>query len=57
MAYPTRFERAAFALRGLVTGHPFVQDNKWIAFLLAALAHHHIYRFSLPSLIHQVQRL
>ena len=31
------FKRAAFVLHGLVTGHPFVQGNKRIAFLLAAL--------------------
>jgi len=34
---PDPFERAAFVLHGLVTGHPFVQGNKRIAFLLAAL--------------------
>ncbi|MEA3421101.1 MAG: Fic family protein [Acidobacteriota bacterium] len=31
------FERAAFVLHGLATGHAFVQGNKRIAFLLAAL--------------------
>ncbi|MCM2465963.1 type II toxin-antitoxin system death-on-curing family toxin [Methanoculleus oceani] len=34
---PDPFERAAFMLHGIVTGHPFVQGNKRIAFLLAAL--------------------
>jgi death-on-curing protein len=34
---PDPFERAAFVLHGLATGHPFVQGNKRIAFLLAAL--------------------
>jgi death-on-curing protein len=32
------FERAAFILHGLVTGHPFVQGNKRIAFILASLS-------------------
>ncbi|MCK4270847.1 MAG: Fic family protein [Methanogenium sp.] len=31
------FEKAAFVLHGLATGHAFVQGNKRIAFLLAAL--------------------
>lgn len=31
------FERAAFILHGLATGHAFVQGNKRIAFMLAAL--------------------
>jgi death-on-curing protein len=31
------FERAAFVLHSIVTGHPFVQGNKRLAFLLAAL--------------------
>lgn len=34
---PDPFERAAFVLHGLATGHPFVQGNKRIAFMLAAL--------------------
>ncbi|WP_332449972.1 Fic family protein [Methanoculleus sp.] len=34
---PDPFKRAAFVLHGLVTGHPFLQGNKRIAFLLAAL--------------------
>jgi death-on-curing family protein len=34
---PDPFERAAFVLHGIVTGHPFIQANKRIAFLLAAL--------------------
>lgn len=34
---PDPFERAAFMLHGIATGHPFVQGNKRIAFLLAAL--------------------
>ncbi len=34
---PDPFERAAFVLHGIATGHPFVQGNKRIAFLLAAL--------------------
>jgi death-on-curing protein len=32
------FERAAFILHGLVTGHPFVQGNKRISFILASLS-------------------
>ncbi len=31
------FERAAFILHGLATGHAFVEGNKRIAFLLASL--------------------
>lgn len=31
------FERASFILHGLATGHAFVQGNKRIAFILAAL--------------------
>lgn len=31
------FERAAFILHGLATGHAFVQGNKRMAFMLAAL--------------------
>ncbi|MGC9434941.1 MAG: type II toxin-antitoxin system death-on-curing family toxin [Methanomicrobiales archaeon] len=31
------FERAAFILHGLATGHPFVEGNKRLAFLLASL--------------------
>ncbi|HOI13541.1 MAG TPA: Fic family protein [Methanoculleus sp.] len=34
---PDPFERAAFVLHGIATGHPFVQGNKRIAFLLAGL--------------------
>ncbi|MCQ1539406.1 Fic family protein [Methanocalculus taiwanensis] len=35
--FPDPFERAAFVLHGLATGHAFVQGNKRVAFLLAAL--------------------
>lgn len=34
---PEPFERAAFILHGLATGHAFVQGNKRIAFMLASL--------------------
>ena len=35
--YSDPFERAAFILHGLVTGHAFVEGNKRIAFLLASI--------------------
>ncbi len=35
--YSNPFDRAAYILHSLATGHPFVQGNKRIAFLLAAL--------------------
>lgn len=34
---PGPFERAAFILHGLATGHAFVQGNKRMAFMLASL--------------------
>jgi len=35
--YSDPFERAAFILHGLATGHAFIEGNKRIAFLLASL--------------------
>lgn len=34
--YCDPFERAAFILHGLATGHPFIEGNKRIAFMLAS---------------------
>ena len=35
--YSDPFEKAAFILHGLATGHAFIEGNKRIAFLLASL--------------------
>jgi len=35
--YADPFDKAAYLLHGIVTGHPFVQGNKRLAFLLSSL--------------------